>query len=575
MSWEQVYEQWKNNTDLEENLKKQLADLEEDPEKLEDAFYAPLEFGTAGMRGILGPGINRMNIYTVRQATEGLARFMDEQDDETRRRGVAIAYDSRHMSPEFALEAAKTLAKHDIPSYVFESLRPTPELSFAVRYLKTFTGIMITASHNPAAYNGYKIYGQDGGQMPPADADALTTYVRAIDNPLEIDVLSDEEVEHSGLINIIGEEVDTPYLKNVKTVTINQALVDEMGKELKLVYTPLHGTGKMLGEKALKQAGFEKFMLVPEQAVADPDFSTVKSPNPEEHSAFEYAIRLGEQEDADLLIATDPDADRLGAAVRLPDGSYQVLSGNQIGALLVQYILEAHKTAGTLPENAAVLKSIVSSELPTAIAKAYGATMFNVLTGFKFIAEKIQQFEEDHSHTFMFGFEESYGYLVKPFVRDKDAIQALVMLAEVAAYYKKQGKNLYDALQDIFAKYGYYSEKTISVTLSGLEGPAKIKAIMDKFRTEAPSTLGGVKVVQTEDFKQLTRVGLDGQAEKLTTPPSDVLKYVMEDESWIAVRPSGTEPKIKFYIGVKGADQGTADARIAELETAINEVTGA
>lgn len=574
MSWEQVYEQWKNNADLEENLKKQLADLGDDPEKLEDAFYAPLEFGTAGMRGILGPGINRMNIYTVRQATEGLARFMDEQDADTRRRGVAIAYDSRHMSPEFAMEAAKTLAKHDIPSYVFESLRPTPELSFAVRYLKTFTGIMITASHNPAAYNGYKIYGQDGGQMPPADADALTTYVRAIDNPLEIQVLSDEEVKTSGLISIIGEDVDTPYLKNVKTVTINQELIDEMGKELKLIYTPLHGTGKMLGEKALKQAGFEKFMLVPEQAVADPDFSTVKSPNPEEHSAFEYAIRLGEAEDADLLIATDPDADRLGAAVRLPDGSYQVLSGNQIGAILVQYILEAHKQAGTLPENAAVLKSIVSSELPTAIAQSYDVTMFNVLTGFKFIAEKIQQFEEDHSHTFMFGFEESYGYLVKPFVRDKDAIQALVMLAEVAAYYKKQGKTLYDALQEIFETYGYYTEKTISVTLSGLEGPAKIKAIMDKFRNEAPSTLGGVKIMQTEDFKQLTRVGLDGNIQKLTTPPSDVLKYVMEDESWVAVRPSGTEPKIKFYIGVKGTDQAAADARVAELEQAINEVTG-
>lgn len=574
MSWEQVYEQWKNNADLEENLKKQLADLGDDPEKLEDAFYAPLEFGTAGMRGILGPGINRMNIYTVRQATEGLARFMDEQDADTRRRGVAIAYDSRHMSPEFAMEAAKTLAKHDIPSYVFESLRPTPELSFAVRYLKTFTGIMITASHNPAAYNGYKIYGQDGGQMPPADADALTTYVRAIDNPLEIQVLSDEEVKTSGLISIIGEDVDTPYLKNVKTVTINQELIDEMGKELKLIYTPLHGTGKMLGEKALKQAGFEKFMLVPEQAVADPDFSTVKSPNPEEHSAFEYAIRLGEAEDADLLIATDPDADRLGAAVRLPDGSYQVLSGNQIGAILVQYILEAHKQAGTLPENAAVLKSIVSSELPTAIAQSYDVTMFNVLTGFKFIAEKIQQFEEDHSHTFIFGFEESYGYLVKPFVRDKDAIQALVMLAEVAAYYKKQGKTLYDALQEIFETYGYYTEKTISVTLSGLEGPAKIKAIMDKFRNEAPSTLGGVKIMQTEDFKQLTRVGLDGNVQKLTTPPSDVLKYVMEDESWVAVRPSGTEPKIKFYIGVKGTDQAAADARVAELEQAINEVTG-
>lgn len=575
MTWEQVYEQWKNDQNLEENLKKQLADLQDDPEKLEDAFYAPLEFGTAGMRGILGPGINRMNIYTIRQATEGLARFMDEQDDETRRRGVAIAYDSRHLSPEFAMEAAKTLAKHDIPSYVFESLRPTPELSFAVRYLKTFTGIMITASHNPADYNGYKVYGEDGGQMPPADADALTTFVRSIDNPLEIEVLSDEEVEHSGLINIVGEDVDGPYLQEVKTVTINQELVDEMGKDLKLIYTPLHGTGKMLGEKALLQAGFEQFKLVPEQAVADPNFSTVKSPNPEEHSAFEYAIKLGEQEGADLLIATDPDADRLGAAVRLPSGEYQVLTGNQIGALMVQYILEAHQAAGTLPENAAVLKSIVSSELPTAIAKKYNAEMINVLTGFKFIAEKIKQYEEDHSKTFMFGFEESYGYLVKPFVRDKDAIQALVLLAEVAAFYKKQGKTLYDGLQSIFEEYGYYMEKTISVTLSGLEGPAKIKAIMAKFREQAPSTLAGVNVVQTEDFKQLTRVGLDGNIKKMTTPPSDVLKYMMEDESWVAVRPSGTEPKIKFYIGVKGTSQEAAEQRVADLEAAINEITGA
>ena len=514
-----------------------------------------------------------MNIYTVRQATEGLARFMEEQDPETRRRGVAIAYDSRHFSPEFAMEAAKTLAKHDIPSFVFESLRPTPELSFAVRYLKTFTGIMITASHNPAAYNGYKVYGEDGGQMPPADADALTRYVRSIENPLKIEVLTEEEVKHSGLLHIIGEDVDLPYLENVKTVTIDQDLVNEMGKDLKLVYTPLHGTGKMLGERALKQAGFEKFVLVPEQAVADPNFSTVKSPNPEEHSAFEYAIQLGEKEGADLLVATDPDADRLGAAVRLPDGSYQVLSGNQIGALMVKYILEAHKNAGTLPTNAAVLKSIVSSELPTAIAKSYGATMFNVLTGFKFIAEKIQQFEEDHSHSFMFGFEESYGYLVKPFVRDKDAIQALVLIAEVAAFYKKQGKTLYDGLQDIFAEYGYYEEKTISVTLSGLEGPSKIKAIMAKFRNEVPKTLGNVSVVQTEDFKELTCVNVDGTVTKMTTPPSDVLKYQMADESWVAVRPSGTEPKIKFYIGVKGASQKAADDRVAELEAAINEIT--
>lgn len=573
MSWEQVYEQWLNEASLEEKLKQQLTTLKEDPVQLEDAFYAPLEFGTAGMRGILGPGINRMNIYTIRQATEGLARFMDAQDAQTKRRGVAIAYDSRHMSPEFAMEAAKTLAKHAIPSFVFESLRPTPELSFAVRHLHAFTGIMITASHNPAAYNGYKVYGEDGGQMPPADADALTTYVRGVENPLEVEVLSEEEVKHSGLITIIGEEVDIAYLKEVKAVTINPSLVEEMGKTLKLIYTPLHGTGKMLGEKALKQAGFEQFKLVPEQAIADPDFTTVKSPNPEEHSAFEYAIRLGEKENADLLIATDPDADRLGAAVRLPDGNYQVLSGNQIGALMIQYILEAHKQAGTLPQNAAVLKSIVSSELPTAIADKYDTTMINVLTGFKFIAEKIQQFEEDHTHTFMFGFEESYGYLVKSFVRDKDAIQALVLLAEVAAFYKKQGMTLYDALQEMFKEYGYYAEKTISVTMSGIEGSAKIAALMTKFREEAPKEFAGINVIQTEDFKLLTKTDRSGKSEALTTPPSNVLKYVLEDESWIAVRPSGTEPKIKFYIGVKGSTQAQADEKIAAYEKSITNIT--
>lgn len=573
MSWEQVYQQWLNEENIPENLKNELKDLNTDPEKCEDAFYAPLEFGTAGMRGILGAGINRMNIFTVRQATEGLARFMDTQNPETKRRGVAIAYDSRHMSPEFAMEAAKTLAKHDIPSFVFESLRPTPELSFAVRYFKAFAGIMITASHNPAAYNGYKVYGEDGGQMPPADADALTKYVRSIENPLKIDVLSDEEVAHSGLINIVGEEVDNAYLKEIKTVTINQELINEMGKELKLVYTPLHGTGKMLGEKALKQAGFEKFVLVPEQAVADPDFTTVKSPNPEEHSAFEYAIRLGEKEGADLLIATDPDADRLGAAVRQPDGSYKVLTGNQIGALMIQYILEAHQSRGTLPENAAVLKSIVSSELPAAIAESYGATMINVLTGFKFIAEKIHQFEKDHSHTFMFGFEESYGYLVKPFVRDKDAIQALLLLAEVAAFYKKQGKTLYDGLQMIFEKYGYFAEKTISVTMSGQEGSAKIAALMKKFRDHAPSEFAGAKVLQTEDFKELTKTDSAGRVEKLTTPPSDVLKYVLEEHGWVAIRPSGTEPKIKFYIGVKGNSAQEAQEKIDTYEAIIKSMT--
>lgn len=573
MSWEQVYQQWLNEENIPENLKNELKDLNTDPEKCEDAFYAPLEFGTAGMRGILGAGINRMNIFTVRQATEGLARFMDTQDPETKRRGVAIAYDSRHMSPEFAMEAAKTLAKHDIPSFVFESLRPTPELSFAVRYFKAFAGIMITASHNPAAYNGYKVYGEDGGQMPPSDADALTKYVRSIENPLKIDVLSDEEVAHSGLINIVGEEVDNAYLKEIKTVTINQELINEMGKELKLVYTPLHGTGKMLGEKALKQAGFEKFVLVPEQAVADPDFTTVKSPNPEEHSAFEYAIRLGEKEGADLLIATDPDADRLGAAVRMPNGDYQVLTGNQLGSIMIHYILEAHQQAGTLPQNAAVLKSIVSSELATAIAEKYNTKMFNVLTGFKFIAEKIQQYEEDHSQTFMFGFEESYGYLVKPFVRDKDAIQALVLLAEVAAFYKKQGKTLYDGLQDIFEEFGYFEEKTISVTMSGIEGSGKIKALMAKCREQAPTEFAGIQVAQTEDFKELTRTFADGQTEQLQTPPSDVLKYHLEDGSWIAIRPSGTEPKIKFYLATKAKSSSEASEKIAAFEAVVNELT--
>ncbi|OTN76141.1 phosphoglucomutase/phosphomannomutase [Enterococcus sp. 8G7_MSG3316] len=574
MSWKETYEQWTSSQHLDDTLKGQLTELAEDPAMLEDAFYMPLEFGTAGMRGILGPGINRMNIYTIRQATEGLARFMDTQDPETKARGVAIAYDSRHFSPEFAMEAARTLAQHDIPSYVFESLRPTPELSFAVRYLKTFTGIMITASHNPAAYNGYKVYGEDGGQMPPADADALTAFVREIDNPLAIPVLSEEAAKTSDLIHIVGAEIDDAYLEEIKSVTIDHDLIAATGKDLKLVYTPLHGTGRMLGERALTQAGFEQFVIEPSQGKPDPDFSTVQSPNPEEHSAFEYAIALGEKEGADLLIATDPDADRLGAAVKMPNGKYQVLTGNQIGALMIRYILEAHKQAGSLPENAAVLKSIVSSELPTAIAKSYDVDMFNVLTGFKFIAEKIQQYEEDHAQTFMFGFEESYGYLVKPFVRDKDAIQALVLLAEVAAFYKQFDKTLYDGLQDIFAEYGFYAEKTISVTMSGMEGATKIAALMKTFREKAPSVFAGTPVVQTEDFKLLTRVGLDGHMQKMTTPPSDVLKYTLEDESWIAVRPSGTEPKIKFYIGVKGESAADAEQKIADLQAAIEEITG-
>ncbi|QGP75786.1 phospho-sugar mutase [Tetragenococcus halophilus] len=574
MSWKEIYEQWTNDDALDDHLKTQLDELKGKQEALEDAFYAPLEFGTAGMRGILGPGINRMNIYTVRQATEGLARFMIKQGFDVARRGVAIAYDSRHLSQEFAMEAAKTLAYNNIPSYVFESLRPTPELSFAVRYLKTFTGIMITASHNPPEYNGYKVYGEDGGQMPPVDADMVTTLIREVDNPLTIPVMEEKAAKEQGLITMIGEDIDQAYLSELQAVTIDQDVIDQMGDQLKLIFTPLHGTGKMLGEKALRQAGFKEFIVEPEQAVADPNFSTVKSPNPEESSAFEYSMRLGQKENADLLIATDPDADRLGAAVRMPNGDYKVLSGNQIGALLIHYILEARKKTNALPENAVILKSIVSSELATAIAQSYDVPMVNVLTGFKFIAEKIKEFEAEHSHSFIFGFEESYGFLVQPFVRDKDAIQALVLLAEVAAAYKKQGKTLYDALQEIFVEYGYYAEKTISLTMSGQEGSAKIASLMKSFREQTPTEFAGTKVVQTEDFKQLIRKNAAGTTEKLSTPPSDVLKYTLEDDSWLAIRPSGTEPKIKFYIGVKADSDERAQQKIELLQAAINEITG-
>lgn len=575
MIWKTTYETWGNFEDLETNLKEELVSLAENEKMLEDAFYAPLEFGTAGMRGVLGVGVNRMNIYTVRQATEGLARFMDSLGEETKKRGVAIAFDSRHQSPEFAMEAAKTLGAHGIPSYVFESLRPTPELSFAVRFKNAYAGIMITASHNPAEYNGYKVYGEDGGQMPPKEADALTEYVRGIKNSLTIDVLSEEDLKKSNLLTILGEDVDAPYLELVKTVTVNSDLVKDMSKEMKLVFTPLHGTGQMLGERALKNAGFASISVVPEQAIPDPNFPTIKSPNPEEHSAFEYAIRLGEKENADVLVATDPDADRLGIAVKVPAGHYEVLSGNQIASLMLHYLLTAQKEAGTLPSNGVVLKSIVSSELATAIAKSFSIKMVDVLTGFKFIAEKIKQYEMDHTQTFLFGFEESYGYLVKPFVRDKDAIQALVLVAEVAAFYKKQGKTMYDGLQDIYATYGYYEEKTISVTLAGIEGSAKIKALMAKFREEAPIEFAGISVASMEDFDASQRIYSDGKVETIDMPAANVLKYSLVDGSWIAIRPSGTEPKIKFYIAAVASSAIEVDKKAAEFEKTIQTLINA
>ena len=568
MSYQENYQKWVDFAELPDYLRQDLENMDEKTK--EDAFYTNLEFGTAGMRGLIGAGTNRINIYVVRQATEGLARLIESKGGNEKERGVAIAYDSRHFSPEFAFESAAVLAKHGIKSYVFESLRPTPELSFAVRHLNCFAGIMVTASHNPAPFNGYKVYGEDGGQMPPHDADALTTYIRAIENPFAVEVADVEAEKASGLIEVIGEAVDVEYLKEVKDVNINPALIEEFGKDMKIVYTPLHGTGEMLARRALAQAGFDSVQVVEAQATADPDFSTVKSPNPESQAAFALAEELGRQVGADVLVATDPDADRVGVEVLQKDGSYLNLSGNQIGAIMAKYILEAHKNAGTLPENAALCKSIVSTDLVTKIAESYGATMFNVLTGFKFIAEKIQEFEEKHNHTYMMGFEESFGYLIKPFVRDKDAIQAVLVVAELAAYYRSRGLTLADGIEEIYKEYGYYAEKTISVTLSGVDGAEQIKAIMAKFRNNAPKEWNTTAITVVEDFKAQTATASDGTVTNLTTPPSDVLKYTLADGSWIAVRPSGTEPKIKFYIAVVGETNEESQAKIANIESEIN-----
>ncbi|MGU7951534.1 phospho-sugar mutase [Streptococcus suis] len=572
MTYQETYQTWLDFADLPDYLREELVAMDEKTK--EDAFYTNLEFGTAGMRGYIGAGTNRINVFVVRQATEGLAKLVESKGEEAKKRGVAIAYDSRHFSPEFAFESAQVLAAHGIKSYVFESLRPTPELSFAVRHYNAIAGIMVTASHNPKEFNGYKVYGEDGGQMPPADADALTNFIRAIDNPFAVELADLEASKENGLITVLGEETDVKYLEELKDLNINPELIAEYGKDMKIVYTPLHGTGEMLARRALAQAGFESVQVVEAQATADPDFSTVASPNPESQAAFALAEELGREVGADVLLATDPDADRVGVEVRQADGSYWNLSGNQIGAIIAKYILEAHKQAGTLPANAALAKSIVSTELVTKIAESYGATMFNVLTGFKFIAEKIQEFEEKHNYTYMFGFEESFGYLIKPFVRDKDAIQAVLIVAEIAAYYRSRGMTLADGIDEIFKEYGYFAEKTISVTLSGKDGAEQIKAIMAKFRDNSPAQFNATDIAVFEDFALQTKTDKDGNVEKLTTPPSDVLKYTLADDSWFAVRPSGTEPKIKFYIATVGETLAEAEEKIANIEKEINEFVG-
>ena len=570
MSYRDTYQQWVDEPTLDPELKVDLKNMADDETTKEEAFAAPMAFGTAGMRGVLGAGIGRMNIYTVRQATEGLARFMDTLSDETKARGVAISYDSRYMSQEFAYESAGVLGAHGIKSYVFDQLRPTPELSFAVRHLKTYAGIMITASHNPKQYNGYKIYGPDGGQMPPEESDKITKYAHSAADLFAIKSLNVHVLRAKKLMQPIGEDDEEAYYAEVATVNNNHDMINKVGKNMSLVYSPLHGTGRIPAQMVLRNAGFENFRLVPEQSIADPEFATTPFPNPEFAQVFDLPIALGKKIGADVLIATDPDADRLGTAVKVGD-HYQLLTGNQIASVLLHYILEARKQAGTLPKNGAVVKSIVSTELATAIAKDYGVDMINVLTGFKFIGDQIKHFQATGEHEFLFGFEESYGYLIKPFVRDKDAIQSTVLLAEVAAYYQSQGKTLWDGVQELYKKYGYYAEKTVGVDFEGVDGQKQMANLMTKFREEQPADFAGVKITKVEDFLGQEAKSADGTVEKLTMPSSNVLKYILADGTWIAIRPSGTEPKVKFYVGTKADTEAKAQEKLDAFEKALND----
>lgn len=572
MSWKETYQLWKNNDSLNKHMKEDLTNLAANPEQLEDAFYKSLEFGTAGMRGKIGAGTNRMNIYTIRQATEGLAQFLLANDEEAKERGVVIGYDSRHYSKEFALEAAKTLGHHGIKSFVFDDLRPTPEVSFGIRYLKAIAGIMITASHNPPEYNGYKVYNEDGAQFLPEKADELTRYVKQVAHPFEVQIGDQKDLKDRGILKLIGAKVDKSYLGMMRSVSLNPKLIEDNATELKIVYTPLHGTGQKLAKKALYNAGFQRVYDVSSQSEPDPDFSTVKAPNPEEHEAFEEAIKVGVEKDADIIIATDPDADRLGVAVKTIPGEYTILTGNQIASLMTEYILKTQFENGLLPKYPLIIKSIVSSDLPTRIANQYGARVENVLTGFKFIAERIETYKESMDTVFMFGFEESYGYLTRPFVRDKDAIQATVLLSEIALSYKLKNYTLVDALLDLYHRYGHFQEKVLSVTLEGKKGQDKINQIMTNLRDNSPKRFGESKVTYVEDFQSSQRIFEDGIQETIELPKSNVLKFSMHDGSWIAVRPSGTEPKIKFYLSAVDGPKFEVDNKMIELEKAVNEI---
>ena len=561
MSFRETYNNWVENQYFDEKTRQELISIKEDEKEIEDRFYKNLEFGTAGLRGIIAAGTNRINIYTVRRATFGLANYiLKNTSKEEQARGVVIAHDNRFMSREFCIETANTLAACGIKAYIFDGLRTTPELSFAVRKLHTIAGVVITASHNPPEYNGYKVYWEDGAQVMPEIANAITEEINAIEDYSTIPTLSEENKD---LVVLLDDKQDTAFIEAVKTQVIRKELVEKVGKEFKIVYTPLCGTGNVPVRRALKEAGFENVLVVKEEEMPDSNFAGIEYPNPEDKKALTRGIELAKAEGADLVMATDPDCDRVGVAVRTTSGEYAMLTGNQIGGMLTNYIIESQKAENKLKDNGVLIKTIVTSEFGADIAKSNNLEVMNVLTGFKFIGEKIKLFEENNNEkTYLFGYEESYGYLVGTHARDKDAVVASLLIAEMAAYYYSKGMSLYEGLQELYKKYGYFKEETISLTLAGKEGLEKIAEIISYFRNTNIESINNKKVVEVKDYAK----GIDG------LPKSNVLKYFLEDESWVAVRPSGTEPKLKFYIAVKGNDEAECDTKVAGIKADIDEI---
>ena len=561
MDYREIYEQWLANPYFDEATKEELKGISEDENEIKERFYMDLEFGTAGLRGIIGAGTNRMNIYVVRRATQGLANYIAKVDKKAQ--GVAIAYDSRHMSPEFAEEAALCLAANGIKAYIFESLRPTPELSFAVRHLGCVAGINVTASHNPPEYNGYKVYWEDGAQITPPHDSGIMGEVKSISDWNTVKTMDKAEAEKAGLFQVIGKEVDDAYMAELKKQVIHMDAIEKEGKNLKIVYTPLHGTGNIPARRILKELGFENVYVVKEQELPDGDFPTVSYPNPEAAEAFELGLKLAKEVDADLVLATDPDADRLGVRVKDKNGEYHDLTGNMSGCLLANYELSQRKAVNrSLPEDGALIKTIVTTNLADAIAKGYGVNLIEVLTGFKFIGQQILGFENSGKGSYLFGFEESYGCLIGTYARDKDAIVATMALCEAAAYYKTQGKTLWDAMIEMYEQFGYYKDAIQSVTMKGIEGLQKIQEIMNSLRQNPPTEFAGHKVTAVRDYKADTITDVATGAVKPTgLPNSNVLYYELTDDAWVCVRPSGTEPKVKFYYGVKGTSLADADEK--------------